>query len=93
MVQISKQTYEEKMAMYMKLSKKELANMVIELNKLTGKQKVEFTFPPMPLPECRVWVAPANICTTDPPCAVCGKPRYSHYPLNGDYTYSVVNNV
>ena len=37
MIQIVKQTHDEKMSMYMKSSKKELAEMVIECNRLLEK--------------------------------------------------------
>lgn len=42
MMQIADQTHEEKMTMYMKLSKKELASMLIECNRIISSFPTQY---------------------------------------------------
>lgn len=65
MFQIIEQTFEEKMAMYMKLSKKELAQMLIAANEHLGARQQVVIYPqqlqPVPTypnPYDLIWVIP-----------------------------------
>ena len=45
MIQIVEQTHEQKMSMYMKLSKKKLAEMLIQCNTLLESKPLEIVYP------------------------------------------------
>lgn len=76
MMQIIEQTYEEKMAMYMKLSKKELAQMLIEANKhldarapqiIVNPAVQPYVQPPWPLTTSDpIWINPVTFCGAEP---------------------------
>lgn len=59
MMQIIEQTHEEKMAMYMKLSKKELAQMLIEANRhLENRPIMVQPIQPYTMPTPGTWDSP-----------------------------------
>ena len=70
MIQIIEQTDEEKMAMYMKCTKKELIEMLIQANKHLDsfKPQIERT--------CRFFSPDTNITARN--CANCGRSEWEH---------------
>lgn len=64
-------TYEEKVAMYMKLTKKELISMLIE-----NQRMVEIFTPVIEDRACPIFRLADNVTAGD--CVNCGKPSWEH---------------
>ncbi len=74
-MQIVEQTKEEKIKMYMRCTKGELAEMLYNANLLLNKIPSL-----MYVQECEVFIPQEG--TTAPNCIICGKSRFLHKPNN-----------
>lgn len=91
MVQIVEQTDEEKLAMYLKCSKKELAKMVIECNRIIKARALEIKYEPADFTFCNhEWVSYYSTSQPFRSCKKCG----AHEQLwNGTYSHTYSSNI
>jgi hypothetical protein len=83
MLQVVEQTKEEKVAMYMKLSKKELVAMLIENQRINDEILAKPTITITGEPATSNWVNYCNNFEREPKCTAnickhCGQSEYNH---------------
>jgi hypothetical protein len=86
MMQIVEQSDEEKMKMYMKCTKKELASMLIECNRILSNIKPQITYQESDL--CgHVFIQDMNSTSPQLRCVKCGQLNFPH----NNFTYVQCN--